>query len=46
MAGLDATHASNRFLRTNFPARVIWVILSKMELEQICPSHRQITVAS
>ena len=42
MADLDAIHTDNRFLRTIYPARVLWVILSKIELEQTCPNHTPI----
>ena len=37
MAGLDAIHTRNRFLRKASRA-----ILSLTDLEQTCPNHRQI----
>ena len=42
MTDLDAIYTNDRFLRTTFPAKILRVILSIIELERTCPNHRRI----
>ena len=43
---LDAFHTNDRVPRTISQTRVPWVNLSIIDLEQTCPNHTHITVAS